>query len=145
MSTLMGQAVTAITEALQRAPAVCAQVGRVSLRPIAQAAQKAVVVRPLQSESGGASQYTGQPITWTTSIAVECYARSTGSASPDEAVDTLLESVYARLMADITLSGAVLDLDPQQVVYDFDADGDKTACATVVFKTLQRATAGTLS
>jgi hypothetical protein len=48
-------------------------------------------------------------------------------------------------MADTTLGGAVISLQPQDVSYDFDADGEQTTCVTLVFQILQRATAGTLS
>jgi len=145
MTTLVNQSVTAICAALQSAPAVAASIGRVNLRPIAQASAQAVVVRPLGAVPGSVTEYAGQPLLWECSIAVECYARSTGSAAPDQSVDALLESVYARLMQDTTLSGAVLSIDPKQITYDFDADGDKSACATLVFSTISRASAGLLS
>lgn len=144
MSTIVNQAVTAITAALQSAPAVSANIGRVSLRPMAQASLQGVVVRPLAAELIQVD-IGGNPISWNTQIAVECYARSTGSSAPDQSVDTLLEQVYTRLMADPTLGGAVVSLQPNQLHYDFDADGDKTACATLVFHAQQRASAGSFS
>jgi hypothetical protein len=89
--------------------------------------------------------FSSMPLSWTTSIAVECYARSTGSTAPDQSVDALLESVYARLMTDPTLGGVVIGLQPQALHYDFDADAEKTACATLVFNARHRASAGTLT
>lgn len=145
MSTLVNTAVTAMVAALQSAPAVASSVARVRLRPQAQATTQAVVVRPLQSQAGDADVPMGYPVSWTTTIAVECYARSTAATSPDVAVDALVESTYARLVQDPTLSGAVITLQLQEISYDFDADGDQTTCATLVFQTLQRVTAGTLT
>ena len=144
MSTIIDQVVTAMLAALQSAPAVSAQIGRINLRPVAQATNQAVVVRPLGAEARDASNISHYPTSWATAIAVECYARSTGATAPDQSVDALLEAVYARLMADPTLGGVVVDLQAQSLSYDFDADGDKTACATLVFTALQRANAGTL-
>ena len=145
MSTLINQAVTAILAALQSAPAVASSIGRVNLRPTAQTLTQAVVVYPIGSEVIQASMISSMPVTWTTTIAVECKSRTTGSTSADVAVDALLESVYARLMADPSLGGVVLGLQPQNVSFDFDADGDKTACATLVLNARHRATPGTLN
>jgi len=145
MTTIINQVVTAITAALQSAPAVADSIGRVNLRPVSQAVAQAVVVRPVQSEVTQAGVLNSMPVSWSTTVAVECYARSSGATTPDQSVDALLESVYARLMADPTLSGVVLGLQPQHVSFDFDADGDKTACATIVFNARQRASAGSLS
>jgi hypothetical protein len=64
-------------------------------------------------------------------------------SSADVAVDTLVSNVYARLMADPTLGGAVIALQPQSVAYDFDADGENTVCATFIFNARQRVAAAT--
>ena len=143
--TLVNTAVTAMVAALQSAPAVAPNVARVRLRPQAQATTQAVVVRPLQSQAGDTDVPMGYPVSWTSTIAVECYARSTAATSPDVAVDALVAATYARLVQDPTLGGAVITLQLQEISYDFDADGDQTTCATLVFQTLQRATAGTLN
>jgi hypothetical protein len=139
MTTLVSTAISAAVAALQRAPAVCPQVDRVRLRPVAKSAGLAVVVRPIQAEAGQAVLPTGHPTSWTTSLAVELYARSAASVTPDVAVDGLLEAAYTRLMEDNTLGGAVVALLPQGVSYDFDADGEQTACVTLVFHVRHRA------
>jgi hypothetical protein len=54
-----------------------------------------------------------------------------------------VSTVYAKLMADPTLAGAVIALQPQSVSYDFDADGENTVCATFVFTARQRVAAAT--
>lgn len=51
MSSLINQAVSAIMASLQSAPAVATSIGRVNLRPTAQALTQAVVVRPLAARS----------------------------------------------------------------------------------------------
>ena len=145
MSSMIAQAVAAITAALQSAPAVAANVGRTTLRPIAQAAATAVIVRPMGAEAGYSGELATGPTTWTATIAIDCYARSHGATAPDESVDALLEATYARIMTDQTLGGAVLAAYPQQISYDFDADGEKTACVTLVLTTLHAASNGTLS
>lgn len=145
MTSLVNTAVTAIVSALQSTPVVAAQIARVRLRPLAQAVSQAVVVRPLQTQVAEASLMPGMPVSWTTSISVECYARSSVATPPDVAVDALIEAVYTRLMADPTLGGAVLGLQPQEISYDFDVDGEQTTCVTLVFNTRHRSNGATLS
>ena len=142
MTTLVSTAVAAVIAALNAGTPVSTQIARVRLRPMAQAQAQAVVVRPLQSDVLETSLYPNLPVSWTSAISVECYARSGVATTPDVALDSLVEAVYARLMADPTLGGAVLALQPQEVTYDFDADGDQTTCATLVFSARHR-TAGT--
>ena len=145
MTSIVNAAVTAVVDALQSGTPVASQIARVRLRPLAQAAQQAVVVRPMQSQVVEAAMSSGYPVSWTTVIAVECYVRSSVSTSADVAVDALLESVYARLMADPTLGGAVLGLQPQEVSFDFDADADQTSCATLVFHARHKSSGSSFS
>lgn len=144
MSTLVSSAVGAIVGALQSAPAVCSHIDRVRLRPVAQAVDLAIAVRPVQSE---VLQYqlSSLPVSWSTTVSVECYARSGANTPADVAVDVLLESVYSRLMADPTLAGVVVALQPKGISYDFDADGEQSTCASMVFNVLHRSAGATLS
>lgn len=135
MTTLLSAVTTAVLAALQAAPAIAPQVARVRLRPLAGSTTTAVVVRPLQAEV--AERDMGGPMLWACRLAVECYAKTTAQTAPDVAVDALMFSVYSRLMADPTLGGSVLRVDPESVSYDFDADGEQTACATLVFSITQ--------
>ena len=139
MTTIVSAAVAAIVAALSASTPVASQIARVRLRPLAATQGQAVVVRPLQSEASVSSLSPDLPVSWTSAISVECYARTSAATTPDVAVDSLVEAVYARLMADPTLGGVVLSLQPQSMSWDFDADGEQTACATLVFHALQRA------
>lgn len=123
--------VTAVVDALKAAPAVSPRVERVRLRALPASAGTAVVVRPIASDVLDAELPTGHPYAWTTQLAVECYARAPQGIAPDAAVDALLESVYARLMAGATLGGAATVLQPQGISYDFDVDGENVVCATL--------------
>jgi hypothetical protein len=126
-------AVAAIVSSLQAAPPVAPQLYRVRRRRLKDDTTTAVVVCPLQTEVLEPPQFSGQPIAWQAVVAVECYAKAAPGQSPDVAVDDLTTAVYARLMADPTLAGACNLLQPLGLAYDFDADGDQTACATFTF------------
>lgn len=139
MSTVFAQAVGAIVTALGTVPAVSTNIFRARTKPIAKEAADAVVVRVLGSDIERFA-INGGPMNLDTQIAVECYARASGaSQSPDAAVDALLAKVYARLAANATLGGLVMDLKPTRLDYDFDADGEATACATLTYTVLHRA------
>ena len=129
--SMVNDLVTAVVDALKAAPAVSPRVERVRLRALPASAGTAVVVRPLGSDVLDAELPTGHPYAWTTQLAVECYARAPQGTAPDAAVDALLESVYARLMADATLGGAATVLQPQGISYDYDVDGENVVCATL--------------
>lgn len=133
MSSLILTTTTAVLAALQSGTPVCAQIDRVRLRPIAKASAQAVVVRPAGADVLEQALSPGYPVSWVVALAVECYQRAAAGVAPDVAVDALLEAVYARLMADPTLGGVLLSLQPQSVALDFDADAEQTACATLVF------------
>jgi hypothetical protein len=140
--TFVASTVAALVAKLAEAPAVSPVIGRVRLRPLAQNVTTAVVVRPVASEvQGTADIATGYPVSWRGVYHVECYARASALEFPDAAVDGLLQAVYARIFADPFLGGAVIQLEPVSVSFDFDADGDQTACAVLTINA-HHATAG---
>lgn len=143
MTTAVAAVVSAMVATLQAAPAVSPQVHRARLRPMAAEWATAVVVRPLSVvfEPFAIRQ---APFNLDTQIAVECYARANAGTSGDDAVDVLMQAVYARLMSDTTLGGLVGDLRPDRLDFDMDADGDNTACATFTFTVLHSAGNNTL-
>lgn len=145
MTTIVNAAVSAIVAALKRAPAVCAQVDRVRLRPVALGVAQAIAVRAVEAEPTEDVALPGYPVAWQTTITVECYAKNSANTTPDVAVDALVEGAYARLMEDTTLGGAVVALYPRGASFDFDADGEQAVCVSLVFKTLQRSSAGLIS
>lgn len=145
MTTLFSNAVAAIVAALASGTPVAPQIERVRLRPMTKAQDRAVVVRPQTAAASEPALYPNAPVSWTAAISVECYARSSVGTAPDVAVDSLLQDVYARLMQDPTLGGAVVSLEPKSINWDFDVDADQTTCATLVFHALQANQGATLT
>lgn len=145
MTTMFSNTLTAIVSALTSGTPVATQVDRVRLRPLAKTTERAVVVRPDEAEAGMAAIYPNLPVSWINAIYVECYARSSAGTAPDVAVDSLLGDVYARLMEDPTLGGVVASLEAKSIKWDFDVDGEQTACAILVFHALRTSQGATLS
>lgn len=132
MSSIVSQACGAVVSALTQAPAVAPQVARVRLRPWADSVSSAVAVRPIGAYRKDAEMAVpGGLAVWDVRVGVECYARAT--AQPDVAVDDLVAAVHERLCTDTTLGGAVRDIQPERIEFDFDADGDQTVAAVYVF------------
>ena len=137
MSSLSTAAVSAIMAALTGVPGLPAP-DRIRLRPVSLEKDQAVVVRPLGAQPAHADM-AGMPTAWATSIAVECYARSKASIAPDVSVDAMSQAAYAAVMADPTLGGIAYATEPGAIAFDFEADGDQTACASITFTVFQRA------
>ncbi|MCX8017683.1 MAG: hypothetical protein N2690_07285 [Rhodocyclaceae bacterium] len=142
--SMINTLVTAVVAALQAAPAVSSRVERVRLRALPAGTSTAVVVRPLSSEVLASELSTGQPYVWDTQLVVECYARAQQGTAADVAVDALVSAVYARLLADTTLGGAAVVLQPQSIAYDFDVDGESVVCASIQFIARQRTVGNSL-
>ncbi len=143
MSTAFATVVGALVSTLAAGPAVSAQIHRVRLRPMAQAWTTAVVVRPLGVELQDA---VGQGVAcvWTTSVAIECYARAAPGVTADVAVDAVLQAVTTRLLANRSLGGTVGDLALAAVNYDFDTDAEATACVTLTYQVRHATAANTV-
>lgn len=141
--TVFANIVTAVVAVLSAGTPVSPNIFRARMRPIAAQHDTAVVVRlgPALPERGDIG---GAPVDFTTALAVECYARS-ATTTPDLAADALLEAVYARLMADPSLGGTVMDINLTGIDPDFDEAIEKTACITLQLSVRHRASSTTLT
>lgn len=144
MSTVFATVIGAMVSALNAAPAVSAQVHRARVRVIPKEWPNCVVVRPMQAEL---EQGVGQGVAgiWATAVQVECYVRGLAATAPDLAVDALLEAVSNRFAQDRSLGGLVGDLTLLAINYDFDVDGESTACATLTYTVRHASAAGTIT
>lgn len=138
MATVFASVVGAVVAALQAATPVSDQVHRSRIKPGAQEWTTMVVVRLLDAALEPFA-ILGAPFNVDTVMQVECYARGSAGQAPDLAVDALLAAVYARLAQDPSLGGLVEDVVPTGIGFDFDVDGESTACATLNYTVRHRA------
>jgi hypothetical protein len=125
----------AIVAALRTAPAIAPQVDRVRLKPWPTSVSNSVVVRPAEATRTPVPFSPADHSVWQLRISVDCYGRANRGANTtaEDAADAQLQAAYSRLMADPSLGGALLGLEPVGVSYDFDEAGDPpTACASLV-------------
>ena len=81
----------------------------------------AVVIEPL---SDSPEQNTVLPtLDWTLRVRITIIQKGSTSTSPDSAADSIIESMHSLLMADLTLNGNAIDVQPDDVNFDIvDAD-----------------------
>jgi len=133
--TALHAACGALVAALRTAPAVAPQVDRVRLHPWPAAAVSGVVVRPAEATRTPVPFSAADHSVWQLRVSVDCYGRANRSTNTtaEDAADAQLQAAYSRLMADPSLGGSLLGLEPVGVSYDFDESGDPpTACASLV-------------
>jgi hypothetical protein len=109
----------AVRAALTGTTGVGNRIYRSRVEPISRAESPAIVVEPL---SDNASQNTALPtLDWSMTVRVTVIVRG---AIPDQIADPIVESLHGRLMADLTLGGYAIDIQPIGVTFNFaEADG----------------------
>ena len=144
MSTRFLTISKAVEAVLQEGGPIAGLVERNRSRVLASNVRTAVVVRQGQAK---VDQVAGrvQAAPWLTSIQIDCYGRASADLAADEVVDGLLQLVQQRLGLDLTLGGAVGGLALQGIAWDFDVDGDSTACATATYYARHSASAADLT
>lgn len=144
MSTRFLSISKAIEAVLQKGAPVAGLVERNRSRVLASNVRTAVVVRQgLAKVDQVAGRVQAAP--WLTSIQIDCYGRASADLAADEVVDALLQLVQQRLGLDLALVGAVAGLALQGIAWDFDVDGESTACATATYYVRHSASAADLT
>lgn len=142
MTTAFLDITTAFIARLETVPAVCDTILRANDRRVPENKAKALNVYHAGSRPNEGA-IAGAPIDWISGIVVECYAKSS-TETPDAAVDQLIQDVYARLAADITLGGLVDDIGVPTIQIDYDAQGQKTGWAVLKYPVEHRTDNNTL-
>ena len=104
----------AIRTALTGTAQVSTRIYRSRVEPLSRGEAPALVVEPLQDQ---AAQNTALPtLDWSLTVRVSVIVRS---IVPDQAADPIVEDMHTKLMADLTLGGYAIDIQPQAVSFDF--------------------------
>ena len=119
MATKRETILAAVRTALTGTTGVSTRIYRSRVEPIAREESPAIVVEPL---SDNASQNTSLPtLDWSMTVRVTVIVRG---AIPDQLADPIVESLHSKLMADLTLGGYAIDIQPIGVTFNFaEADG----------------------
>lgn len=113
MSSKREQILAAIRAALTGTTGVGTRIYRSRVEPMARQESPAIVVEPV---SDTAEQNTSLPtLDWSLTVRVAVIVRG---AIPDQVADPIIESLHAKLMADLTLGGYAIDIQPQSVNFE---------------------------
>ena len=106
------QILAAIRTALTGTAGVGSRIYRSRVEPLARQESPAVIVEPIKDRC---EQNTSLPtLDWSLLVWV---AVVIGANVPDQAADSVVESLHSKLMADLTLGGLAIDIQPFQVEF----------------------------
>ena len=118
MTTKREQILTAIASALATTAGVGGRVYRSRVTAMQRAESPAIVIEPI---SDTPTQNTSLPtLDWRMRVRVTVIVRGD---VPDQLADPIIESMHAKMVADLTLGGYAIDVQPDEVTFNMlDAD-----------------------
>jgi hypothetical protein len=113
MTTRRETILAAVRTALTNTTGVGTRIYRSRVEPMARAESPAIVIEPV---SDTAEQNTSLPtLDWSLTVRISVIVRG---AIPDQLADPTVESLHSKLMADLTLGGYAIDIQPQAVTFE---------------------------
>jgi hypothetical protein len=113
MTTKRELILTAVRTALTGTTGVGTRIYRSRVEPVTRQESPAIVVEPV---SDTAEQNTALPtLDWSLTIRVAIIVRGD---IPDQVADPIIESAHAKIMADLSLGGYAIDVQPISVTFD---------------------------
>jgi hypothetical protein len=113
MTTRRESVLAAVRTALTGTVQVGTRIYRSRVEPMARAESPAIVVEPISDQ---AQQNTSLPtLDWSLTVRVAVIVRG---AVPDQLADPIVEDLHSKLMADLTLGGYAIDVQPQAVNFE---------------------------
>ena len=118
MTTKRERILRAITTALTPTAGVNGRVYRSRVTAVQRAESPALVVEPINDTP---TQNTSLPtLDWRMRVRVTVIVRGD---TPDQLADPIIESMHAKMVADLTLGGYAIDVQPDEVTFNmFDSD-----------------------
>lgn len=112
MSTKREQILQAIRATLTGTTGVGNRIYRSRVEPLARSESPAVIVEPLKDRC---EQNTSLPtLDWSLLVRVAVIVRAN---IPDQSADPVVDSLHSKLMADLSLGGLAIDIQPFQVEF----------------------------
>jgi len=113
MSTRRETILAAIRTALTGTVQVGTRIYRSRVEPLARQESPAIVIEPVNDN---AQQNTSLPtLDWSFNVRIAVIVRGT---VPDQLADPIVEDLHSKLMADLTLGGYAMDIQPQSVSFE---------------------------
>lgn len=140
MTTKRENILSQIATTLASTAGVNGRVYRSRVTAIARGESPALIIEPV---SDTAQQLTSLPkLDWTLRVRVVVVVRS---STPDADADTVVESLHSKIMADLTVGGYAIDIQPVLSNFDY-LDADQPAgIVSNEFEILYRTSVGDLA
>lgn len=144
MMTSHDQVIDAILQALKAEPAIAAgNVFEEELRRQPETMDEFVIVR-LAGSTPLRVAIKGAPVDWSSIVTIESHARRDQRTPAGRASRRLAGQVYARLMVDPTLGGAVMDIQEPRLDTDQEQLDTEIGCVIAQYPVRHRTQARTL-
>jgi hypothetical protein len=113
MTTRRETILAAIASTLAGTTGVSTRIYRSRVEPLTRGESPALVIEPI---SDSAEQLTSLPkLDWSLTVRIAVIVRGN---IPDQLADPTVESLHSKLMADLTLGGYAIDIQPQGVSFE---------------------------
>jgi hypothetical protein len=123
MTTRRESILAAVATALVGTTGVSTRIYRSRVEPLSRGESPALVIEPINDS---AQQNTSLPtLDWSLTVRVAVIVRG---AVPDQVADPIVESLHGKIMADLTLGGYAIDVQPQSVELRVDGSGPTCWC-----------------
>lgn len=114
MATKREDILAAIKTALAGTTGVGTRIYRSRVEAVARAESPALVIEPLTDNP---VQNTALPtLDWTLRVRISVIVRG---ETPDKVADPTIQSLHSKIMADLTLGGEAIDVEPAQTTFNF--------------------------
>ena len=129
MTTKVEHILSRIVTNLAGTTGVSTRIYRSRLVPLTQEEFPSIVVEPV---SNSCSQATSIDfLDWTLQVRIVVLVKGTTTTTPDQAADPIVESLFGKIMSDLTLNGNAIDIQPNGMDYMMgDADQPTGAIST---------------
>jgi hypothetical protein len=113
MTTRRESILARIETVLAGTTGVSTRIYRSRVEPLARGESPAIVIEPVQDQ---AEQNTSLPtLDWSLTVRIAVIVRGN---VPDQVADPTIESLHSKLMADLSLNGYAIDVQPQSVNFE---------------------------
>ena len=129
MTTKVEHILSRIVTNLAGTTGVSTRIYRSRVVPLTRNEFPALVVEPV---SNSCSQATSIDfLDWTLQVRIVVLVKGTTTTTPDQAADPIVESLFGKIMSDLTLNGNAIDIQPNGMDYMMgDADQPTGAIST---------------
>jgi len=133
MATIREQILSALRTTLTGTTGVGTRIYRSRVEPIARAESPAIIIEPV---SDTPAQNTSLPkLDHTLTVRVVIIVRDN---TPDQAADPVIDSIHKKLMADLTIGGLAIDIQPGQTEFTMESADVPVGVIYCLYRVLYR-------